>query len=132
MARSGYNVKIDTKGQLRKLERAFADANNELEQAIVGEITSPVWDWPGTTLRKSGEVAGSPRDIVDERTLLDSYRVEKRGARQMAHVFEADHALPVHNGAVLRNGGIIRPRPFTERPARDFPQMFVRVYRSLS
>ncbi len=131
MASKGYAIKIDVKGQLRKLERAFDGANLELEQAIIGEIASPVWDWPGTTLRKSGEVAGSPRDIVDEGTLLDSYRKEKRGARQTAHVFGADYTLAVHNGAVLRNGGTIRPRPFTERPARDFPQMFVRVYKAL-
>ncbi len=125
----GYTVTLNAKALVQKHQRAFAAANVDLEQAIIGEIASPIWNWPGTTVRQSGEVAGSPRNIIDSGDLLDSYRVEKRGPNAYSHGFAVPYALAVHNGAVLRNGGVIVARPFTERPAQALPQMFVKRYR---
>ena len=122
-------VKFESKRLIQRAHTAFNLANDDLEQAIIGEIASPVWSWPGQTVRRSGEVAGSPRNIIDEGTLLDSYRVEKRGKTVCSHVFEAEHALIVHEGAQLRNGGTIAPRPFTERPREAFPEMFARRFK---
>lgn len=38
-------------------------------------IQEPIWAWPRTTRRQSGEVVGSPRNIVDLGDLLQSYSV---------------------------------------------------------
>lgn len=35
-------------------------------------INQKVWDWPNTTRRRSGEIAKSPRDIVDTKALANS------------------------------------------------------------
>lgn len=125
-----YKVKLNTKALLQKQRTAFAVANKDLEEAIVGQIASPIWNWPGETVRQNGAVAGSPRNIIDSGDLLGSYRVEKRGPNAYSHGFAVPYALAVHNGAVLRNGGVITARPFTEVPARDFPQMFVDAYKA--
>ena len=39
-------------------------------------IESDVWVWPGSTLRVSGEVVDSPRNIVDTGRLRDSQDIE--------------------------------------------------------
>ena len=129
MARSSVKVQFNVKPFVQKAQRSFAKANDTLEQDIVGSIGSPIWQWPGQTERQSGQVVGSPRDIVDSGDLLDSYRVERRGPNQTAHVFDVPYALAVHEGAALRNGGIIPARPFTEAPVRDFPRMFAEAWR---
>lgn len=40
------------------------------------QIESPVYDWYGTTVRRSGEIVDSPRNIVDLGNLRDSQRWE--------------------------------------------------------
>lgn len=125
-----FSVTINRRELLARQHRAFAAANADLHEAIVGEIASPVWDWDGTTYRRNGEVIGSPRNIIDEGELLEGARPPRmQGKTQCVHAFEAEHSLAVHNGAVLANGGVIQPRPFTERPIRAFPEMFAKAYR---
>jgi len=58
------------------LERAFEDTANTFFRENQKAIASRVWSWPNETRRKSGEIAGRRRDIVDEGTLLDSQKLE--------------------------------------------------------
>lgn len=39
-------------------------------------IESDIWDWPNRTLRVSGEIVDSPRNIVDTGRLRDSQDIE--------------------------------------------------------
>ncbi len=124
-------MKPQAKALVAKQRAAFAEANKVLEQEIIGSIGSPIWRWPGQTVRQSGAVAGSPRDIIDSGALLNSYHVEKRSATQTAHVFDAEYTAAVYNGATLRNGGTIPARPFAEAPLADFPDTFTKAYKKL-
>lgn len=123
-------MKPQAKALVAKQQKAFQAANQDLKEQIIGEIASPVWSWPGTTVRQSGEIAGARRNIIDQGDLLDGYQEPRmQGKNKCVHVFTADHTLPVHEGATLRNGGNIPPRPFTERPAQNFAQTFLAAFK---
>lgn len=62
--------------QLGSLAKAFERTAEEFGGVCQDAITSRVWQWDGTTVRKSGEIAGSPRNIVDTGELKDSYKLE--------------------------------------------------------
>ena len=59
----------------QNLDSAFRATATTYNRAMQQAIASPVWNWPRRTLRRSGEVAGSPRNIVDEGDLLDSQKL---------------------------------------------------------
>ena len=48
------------------------DTVRELDQAYTTAIESPRYGWPGETLRRSGERAGTTRNIVDLGAFRDS------------------------------------------------------------
>lgn len=130
MAKSSVNVKFNTKQLIQKSERAFVKANKTLEAEIIGSIASPIWDWNGTTTRRNKDVVTSPRDIIDEGGLLDGYQEPRmQGKNVCIHEFTAPYTQAIHDGAQLRNGGVVQARPFTEIPVRDFPRMFIDAYR---
>ena len=54
------------------IDQAFRGTAIAYNRQMQVEISSKVWDWPGKTKRKNGEIAGSPRDIVDTGELRNS------------------------------------------------------------
>jgi hypothetical protein len=56
----------------QSVDLAFRDMAAILNQAFTDAIESPIWNWPRTTIRRSGEIVISPRDAVDMATLRDS------------------------------------------------------------
>ena len=133
MGKSSVKVKFETKALLGKQHQAFAQANKvDLQEAIVGEIASPIWDWNGTTKRRNGSIVSSPRSIIDEGDLLDGYKEPRpEGKNRFIHEFTAEHTMIVHHGANLKNGGVIEARPFTKRPVENFREMFIKRYKEL-
>lgn len=62
-------------------EKAFQAMAEELSNSFQEAITAPIYDWDRITLRSTGELVGSPRDIVDTGELRDSqYLVLSEGA----------------------------------------------------
>lgn len=57
------------------LERAWETTITAFEQYLHEEFSNERWLWPRETKRRSGELAGSPRDIVDSGELRDSLEV---------------------------------------------------------
>lgn len=106
-------IKIDKgklKGAIAKSFDAVVEAQSEaFDRAIVEER----YDWPGETQRVNGEIAGSPRSIVDTGELLDSKAIARNSSENAAEFsWEAPHALYVHQGVSFQNG--------TELPGRDW------------
>lgn len=58
-------------GSLAKAFRATAQAGNREQKRL---IQAPVWSFDRVTFRKSGEIAGTTRDIVDDGELLRSHQ----------------------------------------------------------
>lgn len=105
------------------LVEPFHQANEVLGRAFHAEITANKWDWPSVTTRKSGEKAGSTRDVVDLGNLRRSYAAERTrdgGDPAHDHNWNVDYAMPVHEGAVFKDGRPDLPaRPWTKEPLEN-------------
>lgn len=60
------------------LEKAFQNTALAYARETQRAISSRAYSWPRETVRKSGEIAGRRRDIVDEGNLRDSQKLEFR------------------------------------------------------
>lgn len=54
------------------LEAALEETAKQLSEQFQKEFDDSKWDWPTVTKRRSGEVVGSPRNIIDSQALKDS------------------------------------------------------------
>ena len=99
----------------RKAARAvFAELFGRYQDALGRKA----WQWPRQTLRRGfgggvKEVAGSPRNIVDTGLLRASGGYQFIGDFACQYQWTQPYAKAIHDGAVLRNGGIIPARPWT-------------------
>ena len=59
----------------QNLGTAFKATATTYNRAMQEAIAASVWNWPRRTVRRSGEVAGSPRNVVDEGDLLNSQKL---------------------------------------------------------
>lgn len=95
-----------------KIHRAFASGVEEYGTQCRIALSSEIWKWYGVTLRRSGELAGSPRDIRDTDELYNSQQ-EAFDGLFVAYVFwMAAHAAEVHEG-IYENGRFKPGRPWT-------------------
>jgi hypothetical protein len=69
IAQTDFEIKGD-------IQQGFIDINKGLHENIKGSITDKKWKWDRVTYRRNGEVADSPRNIVDTSELLDSQHWE--------------------------------------------------------
>ncbi len=77
----------------------------DLFDLIVSEvlylIESDIWLYPKETKRKSGEVVGSPRNIVDTRNLLENLvSFEEKDDKIIIRI--TDYSVYVHEGTSLQ------------------------------
>lgn len=80
-----------------------------------------IWSWPGNTRRRSGELAGKTRNVVDLGTLRDSLREPQEvSARHWRLTWNAEYAAAVFLGAVFRKRA-------ASLPARNVPLAAVRT-----
>lgn len=102
------------------MRRAFLRASATTEKEFRAELTSSKWAWPRLTRRSRGQLVFSPRDINDTGALLRSYRQRKvRGG--VEHAWDVPYANVVHDGARLKSGTLVPPRPWTKEPLKRLP-----------
>lgn len=88
-ARPWADYIIDDEGGLENLllnsvvkddfSQTFIDFGYSLGFAFQDAMESDIWYWPNFTVRKSGGIVGSPRDIVDTGALIDSQTIDFTG-----------------------------------------------------
>lgn len=61
------------------ITQTFINFAFSLGFAFQDAIEAPIWYWPNFTVRSSGNIVGSPRDIVDTGALRDSQTIEFTG-----------------------------------------------------
>ncbi|NEN94475.1 MAG: hypothetical protein F6K50_02720 [Moorea sp. SIO3I7] len=54
---------------------AMVSTATEFGGVMQDAIASPIWKWDNVTVRKSGEIAYSPRNILDTKELYNSYNL---------------------------------------------------------
>jgi hypothetical protein len=110
---------LNPNATIKALESILFDAGEQvvagLDSAFSEKLASPEYQWPGTTKRQNGQTVGSPRDIIDTGELDSSQRLSRAGKGDWLWVWTAPHALIVHEGATLRNGGEYPARRWTRR-----------------
>lgn len=97
-------VQIDSKAVKGAIQQAFRDTALVISAEFTKAITDPIYPWD------RGE---SPRDIVDTGRLRASQQYQVFGT-SATWLWNVDYSLPVHNGAVLRNGTVLQPRRWTK------------------
>jgi hypothetical protein len=97
-------IDIDTQLLETAAKSAWRDTSQIMGIEFTKAITDPIYNWP------RGE---SPRDIVDKGGLRQSQRMAYSGDFTTIYRWPLEYALPVHNGAKLRNGTFLPARPWT-------------------
>ena len=98
--------------------KTFYELVPELDRQFTKEIQAVQWSWPGPTIRKSGRIATSPRDIVDTGDLMRSQQNRKINNFTWRWIWDVEYSSVVHNGARLKGGGNYPARPWTQTALR--------------
>jgi hypothetical protein len=114
-----------------KAEVAFKETVTEYAQRAQEAFVLPNWAWSGTTHRRNGEVAGSPRNLVDSGALRDSQQRPDIEGLKARITWDSDHAAPVFLGAVYRKRRYSLPArnlPLHVVRTMNFPEVFMRHF----
>lgn len=106
-----FDVTFNTAQLLAGAEAAWQPANQVLGRQFQKRITSNMWPWP---------TGDSPRDIVDVGQLRDSYEGDLESRTTYRHSWNTEYAMAVHEGARLKNGGVMPARPWVRVTLRDY------------
>lgn len=101
----------------RIVARAVAALDATCRQADAAStraISVNIYPWIGTTRRANGEIAASPRDIVDLGRLRDSQQLARVDRQTYRLHWGVEYALGVHEGVTLRSGRHLPPRRWTQ------------------
>lgn len=72
-------------------QKVFHKTADRFGEALEDAIGADIYEWDGITHRKSGEIAGSPRNVVDTGNLKNTrYDVAKVNRRD--YIYPADYA----------------------------------------
>lgn len=115
-------VKINPQRLLRTAEPALKRTVERLGTAIQAGFNDPSYAWPGVTKRRSGELAGTTRNVIDLGSLKGSQTAPVKVGRGHYRIsWEGDHAAAVFLGAVFkkRRGSL---------PARNVPLNVLREF----
>jgi hypothetical protein len=120
-------MSIRIQAKLPNLQAAAEAAAEKAATAVFAELFARFqaamgakkWEWPNITERRDAdgkirETVGSPRNIVNLGTLRASGSYQRVGKFAALFSWAAGYATATHEGAQLRNGGYIPPRPWTD------------------
>lgn len=128
------SLKLDLNNVGEVLDRPMEQVVRKLARAMHDGFEDPSYAWPGVTKRRSGEVAGTRRDVKDLGTLQRSQQEPVRvtpGHYQIA--WTAEHAAAVFLGAVYkkRKGAMpARNVPLNVLRDFDFPAAYAQAWRN--
>jgi hypothetical protein len=98
----------------RAINAAFEATADAYEDAQIQALNAPIYKWDGTTtIRKSGKVVTSPRDVVDTGELQRSlFPIKSPGFR--VYLYLINYAADVHEGYETDSGKKKPARPWTK------------------
>jgi hypothetical protein len=110
---------IDFKIDDNIIQDALEDTILAVAERQLELLEEEVWPWPRDTLRKNKDIVDSPRDIVDLEELKNSFELVADSATEWRYIYYAEHALYVHEGAILSNGTELPARPWITRAIEE-------------
>jgi hypothetical protein len=123
---------------LAAIDIAFAETALEVFAANRHAIESERYEWNGKTERSTGEIASSPRNIVDTGHLRDSQDMDGEGIEYKLF-WTADYAAEVHEGVgkmparrwtqeAIRGDSTAPPEWQNSEAILDVPEFFKRRF----
>lgn len=113
-------VKLNEKEFLEALGEAFTETNEILGRKFAQAIDDPKWVWPTVTQRHAGAPVGTPRNIVDRGELKTSYKPSQSANKERySHAWTANHAMAVHEGAVIKGRKKTTARPWARQTIEE-------------
>lgn len=126
------SVTIDMQELERRAQRAFRQTVQALEADLPAAHGAVVWGWQGRTQRQNGQVAGSPRNVVDTGELRDSQQPAQYPSALHARIaWNAEHAAAVYLGAVFHDRAASLPArnvPLYSIDRVNLPETFARFF----
>ena len=124
-------IKIDSSKLDRAIAAALEETANELNESFHQSIIDPKWQWDRVTVRRSGEVAGSPRNIVDLGTLRDSQDF-KITDNKVLFTWNVPYSLHVQYGYTSKSGTVFEGRDWIKDGLSniDLGKVFAKKLRS--
>ncbi len=104
---------LRTEDLIRRVPKIVSDYGGVLDKQLKEEIQRVQFSWPGETRRRNGEIAGSPRDIVDTGAFLRSQRRTRVNLTTVRFTWGG-------SGGVTYAGYIYQGIPGKSYPARDW------------
>ncbi|GAA4015557.1 hypothetical protein GCM10022631_29590 [Deinococcus rubellus] len=114
-----------------KAEVGFAAAVHGYADKANAAFEDESWQWAGTTRRKNGEVAGSPRNLVDTGELRDSQQEPQITGLTARITWDAPYAAAVFLGATDRKRAYSLPGRNLPQQVADkfnFAEVFIRYF----
>ncbi len=107
---------------LEAVKKPWVETNMLFGRKCTEMITDVRWAWSS---------APSPRDIVDKGQLRDSSQSQRHKLDALPeHLWGVSYSLAVHEGARLKSGTVLPPRPWTDAALQEFH--FARVFSKLA
>lgn len=92
-----------------RAEKALAFLVEDLVQVMIDAMDEVAYYWDRRTVRSTGEIAGSPRNIVDTGELRDSLRLHQITKQRYDLVWHSSYAAINLLGGILRSDGSVSP-----------------------
>ncbi len=128
----GFRATVDTGGFSRRAEATARQASRavltELYRRYQASFIRNAWNWPRPTVRSDGSIVTQPRNLIDVGKLRGSGAYSFLTPYTMEARWSSNYATAVHEGARLRNGTILPPRPWTSAVNGTAPVDGIPVY----
>lgn len=109
-------IKIDTAKLNKAIALSFDRTLDRMSDAFDEAMEDDLYLWPRETKRRNGEIAGSPRSLVDTGKLIESKALARSSSTNAAEFsWDVPYAAAVRNGCTLRNGTEIPARKWDEK-----------------
>ena len=124
--KSKITIKIDNSALIKQADRALDAYAKALDPVLDDQFKQDKWNWPRVTRRRSGQVATSPRDIIDSGELLNSKVGPTKGQGNAyvgvrKWVWTSPYASLVKNGFISSTGASFPARDWIKAALTELP-----------
>ena len=103
-------IRINKRRILDRVATQFEAIADEFDAELHDSFDDEVWQWPRLTDRRSGEIAGSPRDITDTGALQASQTMQRISRFRVRYRWGESYASLVLTGYRTSTGANVPPR----------------------
>lgn len=108
-----YKLQLNTQQIKQTIAVSMGETVAAIDDAFKQAIDKPLYPWQNSTRRRSGEIAFSPRNIVDLGNLRNSQNYKQTGTTTYLFSWDVPYSGLVHEGGYTQGKN---PRYYPGRP----------------